>query len=50
MKELLVQSSQVLGTRVKERGRNEVPCNEFFQKALAYEKTIAREVGILMPY
>ena len=23
---------------------------EFFQKALAYEKTIAREGGILMPH
>jgi hypothetical protein len=29
--------------------RNEVSCNEFSQKALAYEKTIARESGILMP-
>ena len=44
----LVQSSQVLGTRLEER--NEVPCNEFFQKALAYEKTIAREGGILIPH
>ncbi len=49
----LVASSQYfrnqgLGTRAEKR--KEVPCNEFFQKALAYEKTIARECGILMPH
>ena len=45
------------GTRVEERGKkrssvnqSSAKRNEFFQKALAYEKTIAREGGILMPH
>ena len=34
-----------------ERGkRKEWKSKDFFQKALAYEKTIAREGGILMPH
>ena len=49
----LVASSQYFrnqGLGIRAEKRNEVPCNEFFQKALAYEKTIAREGGILMPH
>ena len=47
-KDILVRRNQGLGTRAEKR--KEVPCNEFFQKAITYEKTIAREGGILMPH
>jgi hypothetical protein len=45
-----MRSLRALRELVLEVERNEVPFNDFFQKALAYEKTIAKEGGILIPH
>ena len=50
MKDFLVRRSYVLDFSLRETAIKEERLKDFFQRALAYEKTIAREGGILMPH